>query len=79
MEISSKKTKSMSNNANGIQREIKTKCRKLGIDTSFKYLGGVVSDDGSKAEILTRIAQQPQLLQNCSQSGDITSYLLDQR
>ena len=33
------------------------KGQKLGIVTSFKYLGAVVSDDGSKLEILSRVAQ----------------------
>ena len=33
------------------------KGQKLGTVTSFKYLGAVVSDDGSKPEILSRIAQ----------------------
>ena len=53
MEISAKKTKLMTNSANGIQTEIKVKEQKLG----FKYLGAVVSDDGSKPEVLSRIAQ----------------------
>ena len=43
--------------ANGIQREIKVKGQKLGTVTSFKYLGAVVSDDGSIPEVLSRIAQ----------------------
>ena len=47
----------MTNSANGTQREIKEKGQKLGTVTSFKYLGAVVSDDGSKPEILSRIAQ----------------------
>ena len=57
MEISAKKTKLMVNRANGIQKEIKVIGQKLGTVTSFKYLGAVVSDDGSKPEILSRIAQ----------------------
>ena len=57
MEISAEKTKLMTNSANGIQREIKVKEQKLGTVTSFKYLGAVVSDDGSKPEVLSRIAQ----------------------
>ena len=56
MEISAEKTKLMTNSANGIQREIQVKGQKLGTVTSFKYLGAVVSDDGSKPEILSRIA-----------------------
>ena len=57
MEISAEKTKLMTNSAYGIQREIKVKGQKLGTVTSFKYLGAVVSDDGSKPEVLSRIAQ----------------------
>ena len=57
MEISAEKTKLMTNGANGIQREIKVKGQKLGTVTSFKYLGEVVSNDGSKPEVLSRIAQ----------------------
>ena len=53
MEISAEKTKLMTNSANGI----KIKGQKLGTGTSFKYLGAVVSDDGSKPEVLSRIAQ----------------------
>ena len=57
MEISAEKTKLMTNSANGIQREIKVKGQKLGTVTSFKYIGAVVSDDCSKPEVLSRIAQ----------------------
>ena len=55
MKISAEKTKLLTKSANGIQREIK----KLGTDTdtSFKYLGAFVSDDGSKPEVLSRIEQ----------------------
>ena len=57
MEISAEKTKLMTNSANGIQKEIELKGQKLGTVTSFKYLGAAVSDDGSKPEVLSRIAQ----------------------
>ena len=57
MEISAKKTKLMTNSANGIPREVKIKGQKLGTVTSFKYLGAVVSDDGSKPKVLSRVAQ----------------------
>ena len=53
MESSAEKTKLMTNSANGIQREIMVKEQKLGTVTNFKYLGAVVSDDGSKPEILS--------------------------
>ena len=47
----------ITNNVNGIQREIKVTGQGLATVTSFKYLVAVVSDDGSKPEVLSRIAQ----------------------
>ena len=38
-------------------REIKVKGQKLGTVTSFKYLAAVVSYDGSKPQVLSRIVQ----------------------
>ena len=72
MEISAEKTKLMTNSANGIQREIKVKGQKLGTVTSFKYLGAVVSDDGSKPEVLSRIAQATAALTKLKPFGEIT-------
>ena len=40
-----------------VSRELQVREQKLGTVTSFKYLGAVVSDDGSKPENLPRIAQ----------------------
>ena len=57
MEISAEKTKLMTNSANIIRGEIMVKGQKLGTVTSFKYFEAVVSDDGSKPELLSRIAQ----------------------
>ena len=57
MEVSGEKTKLMTNSAKGIQTEIKVKEQKLGTGTSFKCLGAAVSGDGSKPEVLSRIAQ----------------------
>ena len=57
MEISAEKTKLMTNSANGIQREIKVRRQKLGTVISFKYLGAVVSDNSSKPEVLSGVAQ----------------------
>ena len=64
MEISAEKTKLMTNSANGTQREIMVKGQKLGTVRSFKYLGAVVSDDGSRPEVLSRIAQASAALTN---------------
>ena len=56
-EISAEKTKLMTNAASGINTEININGQKLETVTSFKYLGSVISDVGSKPEILSRIAQ----------------------
>ena len=57
MEISAKKIQLITNNTSGINTEIKVNGQKLETVTSFKYLGSVVADEGSKPEILSRIAQ----------------------
>ena len=57
MEISVEKTKLMTNNINGINIEIKVNGQKLETVKSFKYLGSVITDEGFKPEILSRMAQ----------------------
>ena len=56
MEISAEKTNLMTNNTSGINTEIKVNGQKLETVTSLKYLGSVITDEGSKPEILLRIA-----------------------
>ena len=55
--ISAEKTKLMTNNANGISIDIRINGEKLDEVDSFKYLGAVVTDQGSKPEVQSRIAQ----------------------
>ena len=50
MQISAEKTQLMTNKANGISTDITT-------DNSFKYLVAVLSNERSKPEVLSRIAQ----------------------
>ena len=57
MEISVEKTKLMTNNTSDINTEIEVNGQKLDTVISFKYLGSVITDEGSKPEILSRIAQ----------------------
>ena len=57
MEINAEKTKLMTNNINRIHKEIKASDHKLQTVTNLKYLGAIISDAGSKAEMLSRIAQ----------------------
>ena len=51
MEIGPDKTKVMTNNANGFQREIKIKGERLEEVENFKHLGAIISNEGSKPEI----------------------------
>ena len=54
MEISVEKTTLMTNNPSGINTEIKVNGQKLETVTSVKYLGSVITDEGSKPEILSK-------------------------
>ena len=57
--ISAEKTKLMTNNTSGINTKIKVNGQKLETVTSLKYLGSVISEEGSP-EILSRIDRQQQ-------------------
>ena len=57
MEISASKTKLMTNSTSGIDTEIKVNGQELETVTSFKYISSVITDEGSKPEILSRTAQ----------------------
>ena len=57
MKNSPEKTKIMSNKANGLTKTIKVKGYNLETVTNFKYLGAIVTDEWTKREVLTRIAQ----------------------
>ena len=54
MEISAEKTKLMTNNTSGNNTEIKVNRQELEMITNFKYLGSVITDEGSKPEILSK-------------------------
>ena len=75
MEISAKKTKLMTNNTSGINTEIKVNGQKLETVTSFKYLGSVITDEGSKPGILSRIAQTTAALTRSKQVWNDRSIL----
>ena len=62
MEIGPDQTKVMTNNPNGFQREIKIKGQRLEEVENFKYLEAIISNEGSKPEILSRIAQTTAVL-----------------
>ena len=50
-------TKLMMNSNNGMQRDIAANREKLETVKKFKYLGAMVSDEGSKPEVIARIAK----------------------
>ena len=57
MEISAEKTKVMCNKKGGFTKGVKVGDTKLEEVTAFKYLGATISEQGSKPEIVNRIAQ----------------------
>ena len=61
MDISAEKTKLMTNNTSSINTEIKVNGQKLVTVTNFKYLGSVITDEGSKPEIHSK-----KITSNCS-------------
>ena len=58
MEINSTKTQIMANSESGFTSEIKINNEPLKIVDSFKYLGAIIDDKGSNAEILARTGQR---------------------
>ena len=70
MGISAEKTKLMTSNSSGINTEIKVDRERLETATSFKYLGSVITDEGFKPEILSRIAQTTAALTRLKNNTD---------
>ena len=57
MEISAENIKLMTNNTSGINTKIKVNGQKPETVTGFKYLGSLITDEGSKPRMLSKIAQ----------------------
>ncbi|GFR94358.1 endonuclease-reverse transcriptase [Elysia marginata] len=57
MEISAEKTKIMTNCKESSKKEIKVNGQLRESVAKFKYLGSIISDEGSRPEMLSRIAQ----------------------
>ena len=55
-QISAEKTQLMTSNTNGISTNITIDNKEPETVCSFKYLGAIVLDEGSKPEVLSRIA-----------------------
>ena len=69
MEISGEKTKLMTNNTSGINKEINVTGQRFETVTSFKYLGSVITDEGSKPELLCWVTQTTAALTRLKQFG----------
>ena len=57
VEVRAQKTEMMTNNTSGINTKIKVNGQKLQTVKNFKYLGSVITDGGSKPQILSGITQ----------------------
>ena len=57
MEINADKTKVMTSNPNGIQNDININDHTLDTVSTFNNLGSIISEEGSKPDILARTAQ----------------------
>ena len=66
MEISVEETKLMTNNTTGIKTEIKVNRQKLETVTSFKYLGSVISGEGSRPQIILSSCGLPDCTSPCA-------------
>ena len=67
MEINTEiKTKLMTNSADAIKTEITLSRQELEIVIQFKYLGAIISKQGSKPEVLITAAQATSAMQNIS-------------
>ena len=64
MEISAEKTKLMTNSTKSIYKKITVSRQPLKIVNQFKYRGAILSEGGSKTEILGRAAQTTAALEN---------------
>ena len=70
------KNKLMTNNTSGINTDMKVNGQKLETVTSFKYLGSVMTDEGSKPKILSMIAQTTAALTRLKQKKNLKQSLL---
>ena len=79
MEISAEKSKLMTYNTNGINTEIKVNGQKLETVTGFKYLDSVLTNEGSKPETLSGIAETTAALTRLKSVWNDTSISLSSK
>ena len=66
----------MTNNINGIHKEIKASGQKLQTITNFKYVRAIISDAGYRVKKISRIAQCATTMTRLSQYGTIGNITL---
>ena len=59
----------MTNNTQGISKDIRVNSQTLETVYSFKYLGAIVSDQGSKPEVISKTAQTVAALSKLDTNG----------
>ncbi|PIK38081.1 hypothetical protein BSL78_25082 [Apostichopus japonicus] len=69
IEISAGKTKLVANSTTSFTRSIVASGQQLETVNQFTYLGAIISEEGSKAEVLARAAQTAAALAKLNQSG----------
>ena len=69
MQSNAEKTKLMTNNTDGFSTDIRVNGEQLDCVYRLKYLGAIIADEGSKPEILARIAQATAASPNLRLSG----------
>ncbi|XP_071850469.1 uncharacterized protein [Apostichopus japonicus] len=69
IEISAGKTKLVANSTTSFTRNIVASGQQLETVNQFTYLGAIISEEGSKAEVLARAAQTAAALAKLNQSG----------
>ncbi|GFR82363.1 endonuclease-reverse transcriptase [Elysia marginata] len=75
MKISAEKTKIMTNGKESSKKERKFNGQILESIPKFKYLGSIISDEGSKPEMLSRIA----ILTNLNPSETIVTFSISSK
>uniref|UniRef100_A0A673J0D1 Reverse transcriptase domain-containing protein n=1 Tax=Sinocyclocheilus rhinocerous TaxID=307959 RepID=A0A673J0D1_9TELE len=72
MEISAEKTKLMTNSDKQITTKIEVRRQELEMVSLFKYLGAIISEEGSKTEVLARTAQTTAVFLYACESWTLT-------
>ena len=79
MEINGEKTKIMTNNPDGFHKSMTLNNETVEVVNKFKYLDSIISDKGSKPEIVARIAQATKAISKLQRIWKSSSIALTQK